>query len=365
MSLIKFEWKKIHQAKLPYYLLAFTLLAISLLFVRNVWQQPQIISEQVSYFNKFSSDLRMELASDREILKSGPNPELEDKIETGGSLYTKISELTFNLQSGKRVEALTSEVSVYDIATVYKSKEGTFALAPQDMEAEKALNKELIALQLPKEDVGRSIIPSVFTYFVMKMLLSGFGILFVILTLIGFVTREYEEKSIRLAYTLPIKRAYHLLVKLGLFVGIGVAWVAISTVYAYTISILFGTPLESQFQYPMTPRGEDWMTVQDLLQRFSWVGLLVIVAIVTIGWAISVSARSTIVSYVMALAIIGGGSYLALDEDTSSWSPLQLFNLPDALLASETTTTFVPILSVSLIAILVIVAVQWNKRRSV
>ena len=365
MSLIKFEWKKIHQAKLPYYLLAFTLLAISLLFVRNVWQQQQIISEQVTYFNKFSSDVRMEMEGDRELLKAAPNPALEDKMATGSSLNMELGELTTNLQSGKRVEALSSEVSVYDIATIYKSKEGTFALASQDVEAEKALNKELIALQLPKEDINRSVMPSVFTYFVVKMLISGFGVLFVLLTLIGFVTREYEEKSIRLAYTLPVKRAHHLLVKLGLFIGVGIAWVGISTVYAYTISTLFGTSLDGQFQYPLTLIGEDWVTVQDLLQRFSWIGLLVMAAVLTIGWAIAVSARSTVVSYIMILAVIGGGSYLALEGATSSWNPLQLFNLPGALLTSETATTLGPILSVSLIAVLVVVAVQWNKRRSV
>lgn len=365
MSLLKFEWKKIHQAKLPYYLLAFTLLAISLLFVRNVWEQPQVISDQVTYFNKFSSDLRSEMDGDRETLKAGANPVLEDKTATASMLYQKLGELTTNLQAGKRVEALTNEVSVYDLAGVYKSKEGTFALSTQEMDAEKVLNKELIAQQLPKEDLSRSIVPSVFTYFVVKMLLSGFGILVVLLALIGLVTREYEEKSIRLAFTLPVKRTHYLLVKLGLFIGIGVAWVAISAVYSYTIATLFGTPLENQFQYPLVLRGEEWVTVQDLLQRFSWIGLLVMIAILTIGWAISISTRSTVISYIAVIAILGGGSYLALNGDASSWNPLQLFNLPQALLTSTDADTAIPILSVSLIAVLMVVAVQWNKKRSV
>lgn len=365
MSLLKFEWKKIHQAKLPYYLLAFTLLAITLLFVRNVWQQPQVISDQVTYFSEFSSDLRMELEGDREALKAGANPVLEDKIASGSTLYSKLGELTTNLQAGKRVEALTNEVSVYDLAGVYKAKEGTFALSESDMEAEKALNKELLALQLPKEDISRSILPSAFTYFVMKMLLSGFGILFVLLTVIGFVTREYEEKSIRLAYTLPIKRVHYLLVKLGLFVGIGVAWVAISTVYAYTISTMFGTPLENQFQYPLLSNGETWVTIQDMVQRFSWIGLLVLIATLTIGWAIAVSTRSTLVGYTVAIAVVGGGSYLALDGRVAAWNPLQLFNVPQALLALPSTSTTIPLLSVVLIAGLMVAVVQWNKKRSV
>lgn len=364
MSLFQFEWKKMHQSKLPYYFLILTLLFITFLFIRNHSQQMQIVNEQVTYFSKFASDIRMELETDREMLKAGQNPELEEKTIAGSVVYAKLNELIYNLKNGKQLDALQSEISVYDTASVYQKKEGTFALSPEDMEAEKALNKELIAVQLPKEDVHRSITPALFTYSIASYMLSGIGILFVLLMVLGFVTREYEEKSIRLQYTLPVSRSRHMVAKLGAFLSFGVTWLVAGITYAYILARLFGMPREGQFQYPLRPNEEGWTTVQDMLQWFSWAGVLGMISILVIGWSVATSFRSTIVSYLSVLVLVGGGSYLA-QLGSAKWNPIQIFDTPGNLLAQDASAMRITLLAVSVMGVLLIGTIHWNKRRSV
>ena len=59
--MLLFEFKKLFRSKLFFYFLIFSIIAVTLLFVRNVWQQESVRAEKITYFSKFARDVSMEL----------------------------------------------------------------------------------------------------------------------------------------------------------------------------------------------------------------------------------------------------------------------------------------------------------------
>src|SRR5690625_2161761 len=122
MSLLKFEFKKLWRSRL---FVIFFLLSIGCvlgLFVRNYIYQDIIKAEKMSQFQQYSFNVQSTVIVDTsdlyEIGEEG-DPILEEEIEAGQALYSKLKELVTAIDENKELEALQLENEAYQLAMDY------------------------------------------------------------------------------------------------------------------------------------------------------------------------------------------------------------------------------------------------------
>lgn len=365
MSLLLFEFKKLFRSKLLFYFLIFSIIAVTLLFVRNFWQQESVRAEKITYFSKFARDVSMELEGNRKVLEDNPSPELEEQVRIGSMVYAQVNEVVNAIQSQQTMDELTSENMLYQTAKQYKALGGTFYLSETEMDRVTRLNDELIRKGLPKEDLKLTIQPLLFTQLVLSYALTGFGFLALLLILLSSVTGEYEEKNVRLVYTLPFSRARYMLIKLGSFLVAGGMWLTIVTVSAYTLASQFTDGLENQSAYPFAEVEGNWILITDVIQNGMVLGGLALILVLTFGWFIGYTFRSTLLSYLIAILVVAGGALLVINGGPYQWNPLSALQVQQTLLDQYSTQWRIYLLLLFSIVILVIGTLSINRKRGV
>lgn len=365
MSLLLFEFKKLFRSKLFLYFFVLSIIAVTLLFVRNVSQQESVRAEKITYFSKFARDVSMELEGNRKVLENNPSPELEEQVRIGSMVYAQINEVVNAIQSQKTMDELTMENTLYQTAKQYKAIGGTFYLSETEMDQVTRLNDELIRKGLPKEHLKFTIQPLLFTQLVLSYALTGFGFLALLLILLSSVTGEYEEKNVRLIYTLPFSRSSYMLIKLGSFLIAGVVWLTVVTFSAYILASQFTEALENQSAYPFAEVEGSWIQIADIIQSGLILGGMALILVLTFGWFIGYTFRSTLISYLLVILVVAGGALLVINAEPYLWNPLNALQVHQTLLDHYSTQWRIYLLLLFSIVLLVMGTLSINRKRGV
>ncbi|MFC6038896.1 ABC transporter permease subunit [Paenisporosarcina macmurdoensis] len=365
MNLLLFEFKKLFRSKLVLYFLVFSLIAVTLLFVRNVWQQERVQAEKIDYFSKFARDVSMELQGNRKVLEDNSLPALEEQVRVGSMLYSQLNEVIFAIQSQRTMDEVTKENLLYEKAKEYKVLGGTFHLSDAEMDRVTRLNDQLIREGLPKEDLKLTVQPLLFTQLVLSYAMTGFGFLALLLILLSSVTGEYEEKNVRLVYTLPFSRSRYMLIKLGSFLVVGLVWLTVVALSAYVLASQFTEAVENQSAYPFAEVEGNWIQIVDVIPKGLLLGGMSLILVLTFGWFIAYTFRSTLLSYLIAILVVAGGALLVMNGGSSPWNPLSALQVQQTLLEQYLTQWRIYLLLLVSIALLVVGTLSINRKRGV
>lgn len=284
MNVLKFEFKKLWRSRL---FVIFLLLSIGLvlgLFARNFIYQDIIKAEKMSQIQQYSFNVRKTVIIDEsELQEMGEegDPVLEEEIEAGRALYSKLDEWVEAIDEDQALAALQLENEAYELAIYYHELNKQFPLSVSEMEAEMTLNHELIRIGLPKEDLHTSIQPAVFSKQVVLLFFNSFGF-FILIVLMGLpIVKEFDDQTVKLTYGLPISPLRMVLAKWLMMIISAVIWFVSVIGTTLLISSWLGKGVDQPFNYPFDTQAAGFIQAGDYLQQAIGYGLLYLMMLVT------------------------------------------------------------------------------------
>lgn len=366
MKLILFEWKKLLRTKLFPIFYILTIVFIAFLFSRNYLQQDLVKAKKIDYFSNIASEVYWINWADREILKQNDDPELKEKLEVGERLREQLRELIGHIDNNQWREELQKEneayVSAEEYIVVYKEMIG---LNLSDMELIKKLNNELLKRGLPKEDFDLSIQPSIFMKQVINLILNPFGYVILLFVLGTIITREFEEKNIKMVYALPIPRAKYVAIKFFTFLSAAFLWVATIFIVSYALPTIFGNAEGDVFNYPLYTENETFISTSEYLQQallysFSFTAFAVSVLVV-FGFVL----RNTILTFLCVLLVFSAGWFFTNNGLHVFANPFTYQMMDPAILKTPSYYPGGGIVLVISITILIFLTMVLNRKRGI
>src|SRR5699024_3537583 len=244
MNLIKFELKKLWRSRI---FIIFLLISVGLvvgLFSRNYILQDIIKAERISQLQHYAFGVQRTVITDSANLQElGAEGDLllEKEIEVGRTLANKLNQLIIAIDEYQAVQVLQLENEAYEKAIDYLELDKQFPLSIYEMETEITLNKQLLSLGLPKEDLTALIQPAVFSKQIVSLFFNSFGF-FVLIIIVGLpVVKEFDDQTIKLTYSLPIAPIQMVMTKwLSMLISCFV-WFGSVIGTALVVSLMFGT----------------------------------------------------------------------------------------------------------------------------
>ncbi|MED2184821.1 ABC transporter permease subunit [Bacillus wiedmannii] len=86
---------------------------------------------------------------------------------------------------------------------------------------------------------------------VISLLLNAPGFLILLLLLGTVITKEFEDHTIKLAYTLPISRSHYILIKFFSLLVVNLLWILLVFSLSYILPTIFGKSTSNIFNYSL------------------------------------------------------------------------------------------------------------------
>ncbi|MCG3087603.1 ABC transporter permease subunit [Sporosarcina cyprini] len=365
MRQLLFEMKKMTRTRLLFFLAAGTLLLIGAIFIRNVLQQDMVTAEKVESFSNHLQDVSSQNRTDLMMMEDEPSEELELRLNKGLDLQDKLNELIDSISKGLWEDELQGEIEVSRSAMAYKDARGRYTMSHADLEDTIRLNEQLLALGLPKEDPDRSNQPPLFMKQMMVLVLNpvGYTVLFLLLGI--SITREFEDRNMRMVYAFPVPRWRLVLVKFISLLLVAMSWLVYFLLLSYLLPNLVMETREQIFDYPLLLTSGELMRVGSYINEavlYSAGTLFFATAMVTL---IGFGFRQTIVSSVIITALFTGGWMLARNGMDVFLNPFTYVSGNQVILSQP---AFYPggILVLLIVSIVLLFAAMWsNQRRGV
>lgn len=366
MKPLLFEGKKLIRTKVfPTFLLV-TILFITGVFIWNVFQQDAIQANKVAYFFEISKEVSSQNMSDREELKDSPNPDLEKKLQVGGSLSAQLKQLIQEIQNKNWKEELTVEIGAYKTAMEYLEFHGArFGVSRSEMEKTIHLNEELLIRNLPKEDFDLSIQTSIFMKKILSLIMNPVGFILLLFVLGPMITREFEENNMKMVYALPIPKVQYLLIKFISLLVASLLWVATVFLLSFLLPNFFGHAEGDIFNYPLFTNEGNFVSSGDYLK------MAMVYSIGFTAFAISLlvflgfMTRNTILTYLITLLVLIGGWIVSDNGIHSIANPLSYQTIDFAILHTASYYPMGTIVLVGTMILLLILTFLINRKRGI
>ncbi|GGA78071.1 ABC transporter permease subunit [Ornithinibacillus halotolerans] len=250
MRLLSFELKKILFSKKFLYILIGIAVGVGILMGRNIIFESNIEKEAR---DKVDELLEINFSNSKihnAILEDDPENELEQELSRlNSAMVNNLYETRNLLAPTKFREKLKLEMEYYSLAEEYKQKGGDHALSFQEISYSLALNEKLLEEDIPPEHETYS---RAFPNFIKQVvdLFVNLGAIILMLLLIGeIMSSEFENRSINLLFTQPLKRAHIITSKF--FSSIILYF--ITTIFLLAITLIIGYVFGYQgfFNYPV------------------------------------------------------------------------------------------------------------------
>ena len=307
MKLILFEWKKLMGLKVFSVFLLAASLFICGLFVRNLAQQDAIPAGKMDYYSKVMGQLAGQLELDRKAFEVTQDEAVQERIKLGSALYQNINDLFQDVEKGNWKGELKGEIKMHEMAIQYRDLKGDFPGNIYDMKQEIKLNKELLALGLPKEDQDLSIQVSVFMKKTLSLFLQAPVYIILLFVLAMLVTKEYDDQSIKLVRTQPVSPICYMAVKFAAISLAGLIWLGSVLALSWILPVLFGRSGAGSFTYPLILDSGEFISAAQYLKMACIYGISFIIfsaaAVVLLGGTIK---NSMVTILIIGLAWIGG-----------------------------------------------------------
>jgi ABC-2 type transport system permease protein len=335
MRLLSFELKKIVFSKKFLYLMLLIVLAISALFLRNVLFQSYIVKEESE---AIQSQIKMSQANSRiHRLALERDPENEDakKLQAlNRPILDGWYELSSLVNSTKWENKLNRYNTIYTATIDYKDEGGEHPLSFKEINQMLALNERLLEEGImPEHDTYSIALPNYMKH--VLDLFTSLGAIIIMLLLIGeSLSSEYENHSIKLLFTQPLKKTQIVVSKFWSSVILYFITVGIVLLTVTVIGLIFGK--KGTFDYPILIEKNnaiEFLTVSEYMMQAMIVVSVTIVMLIALYLLYSVLFKHTISTlFVLVGTLVAGYALMA----SISWGPIAWLNPFQYLLPEQT-----------------------------
>lgn len=329
MKLFLFELKKIFFSVRFQYLFAILLLIIAALYIRNIAFQDLVIEQEERQVDTSTREVQSNLrALNFQLTKDPSNELLSTRVHHLADALNALYDWKPLLQSDDWQARVQTENAFLKAMLSYKEAEGEFSVSSSEMERTLAWNEQLLRQGIePSPENYSTSLPNF-----MKQITDVYvniGAIILLLLLVGdLLTTEFEQGSIRLLYTQPLKKSAILHAKF--FTAISVYLFLTISIYIFTWMLGLVIGKAGSFSYPvMIDKGESF-TFIPISQYIQWslIGTsCIVLLVISLCMLISIYSKNAIVTLLSVMVLLIGGYFLmhALSWSSQSWiNPFQL-----------------------------------------
>ncbi|KGA96634.1 hypothetical protein AJ85_21590 [Alkalihalobacillus alcalophilus ATCC 27647 = CGMCC 1.3604] len=255
MRIFLFELKKVawNQKCLVIFLLLIA--AIVGLFFRNLFFQDyahdQLMTEVTFYIETTEFKERMHK---RALEQVGEGEKIEYLLEVNSDLLDVAREWQRSLSTSDWQTSLRLENEFLMHVRTYKMEGEDYPISDQDISYRLFQNQILLAKEIPPEFEHFSVAPPNYLKQVVDLFINYGGYIVVLLLVGEILSREFEQRSINLLFTLPLNRSGLIIAKYAssLLIYFAVSVIVFGT--SFLISQLLGS--EGTFDYPVVIQRE-------------------------------------------------------------------------------------------------------------
>lgn len=249
MNLFLFEFRKIFFSKKFIYLLLLLVIGIAFLFVRNVTFQSYIEKEEARKLDIQTKASQANSRVHRLTLENDPENELALKLQP---MNAEIQDQLYKLVSVPTQEwekKLTMQNEILANTLAYKNEGGDYPISEKEITEGIALNEKLLQEGIQPQHNTYSIAMPNFVKMIVDLFIN-FGALLIFILIIGeTLSGEYENHSINLLFSQPLKKTRIIMSKFWSAVVIYIIMMGVILLSATAIGFVFGE--KGTFNYPI------------------------------------------------------------------------------------------------------------------
>lgn len=335
MKLFQFELKKIFFNKRFLYLMIFIILFISALFFRNYIFQATISQEREAYIlSSIQEGQRSINHLQQEIINNPDDEKAHEKLIQMDEIINTLYELRTAFNENDWRKELEIENIYLKQVQAYKTGGGDFSLLNEQINRTLALNAEHLAKNIQPQHQDYSKAQPNFIKQTVDILVN-FGVIALILIMVGdTLTGEFEQRSIHLLFSQPLKKSTIIHSKFWSAFIVYVFVIICSLIVAWCIPLFLGE--QGTFSYPVLieQNGDfSFMTIKEYLIYSLISGTVIIVLALTLCLFVSLLFKHTIIT-LLAMVVILLGGYTLFNQ--LSISNIAFFNPFQYVLTKET-----------------------------
>lgn len=325
MKLFLFEFKKIAWTRKFLVILIVLFISVAFLFIRNIlfkdYAQEQKNAE-IALFIETSTSKDNNFTHELEQL--GDNEETEKKKKLNLNVLNLAKELLLEMDNDNWNTTLTIENRLLVAISEYKAVDEDYPISDRDIAYRLAMNHTLLVLGIPPEFEHYS---TAFPNFVKQVvdLFINYGGLMIALLLIGeIITREFENRSINLLFTLPLSRAKLIRDKYFSALMISLLTFIFIMILGLVIGKFFGA--KGTFAYPVLIEKEGhfyYMSTMHYLFFVLLLFLMMLLFVIALYIFYSLVFKHLLATLLAMSATLIGGYQL---ENLIDWAPLSWMN---------------------------------------
>ncbi|SHF71098.1 ABC transporter permease [Ornithinibacillus halophilus] len=334
MKLLPFELKKILFSKKFLYLTIGIIVAVALLLVRNIIFQSYIQEEERQEVDDLLDISYENSEMHQAIMKDNPDDEDEkEKLLINSSLVNMLYDLRSMIGGENWENRLALKNEYLNRVIEYKEAEGEHPLTFREINHQLALNQKLIDENIPPENETYSIALPNFMKQIVDLFIY-FGAIIIVLLLIGeIMSSEFENRSVNLLFTQPLKRTHIITSKFFGSIILYMLTTAIMLASVFLIGTIFGE--KGTFDYPLIMERNheiQFMSISEYIILGITVISVTILLIISLCLLYSLLFKNTLPTLFAVLATLLAGYALTA---FITWNPLAWFNPFQYLLPEE------------------------------
>lgn len=334
MKLLSFELNKIFFSKKFVYILLGIVIGVAFLMARNIIFELYIEKDASERIDELLEINFANAKIHQAILDNDPDNEEEAELRRlNSAMVNNLYETRNFLAPNQFREKLRLENEYYSIAKEYKEKGGEHTITFQEISHSLALNEKLLDSDIPPEHETYS---RAFPNFIKQVvdLFVNLGVIIIFLLLIGeIMSSEFENRTINLLFTQPLKRTQIITSKFFSSIILYVITTLFLLVVTAIIGYVFG--YQGTFNYPIlmeVNQSIEFLTVAEYIQIALTVVSISVIMVVSLCLLYSLFFKHTLATLfsILVTLLLGYGLTTFI-----TWGPFAWFNPFQYLLPEE------------------------------
>ena len=309
MKLLTFELKKVFFSKKFIYLLLLIIIGISALFLRNITFQEYIEKEEL---REIESQITTAQGKSRiHGFEIEQDPENE-KAELLKDITTSMLISLYDLRAANPGDDWRAKLTLQNQALLdtvnYKEAGGDHPFSFKEIEHRLAMNEKLLADDIKPEHPMYSLALPNFMKHIVDLYITLGAIIILVLLIGEILSGEYENHSINLLFTQPLKKTQIIMSKF---------WSSV-IVYLFTTGVILGAITligfifgeKGAFNYPILIEKNNqiaFITISDFLTEGLLVLTVTIVMVIALYLLFSLLFKHTLLTLFVLLGVLVGG----------------------------------------------------------
>lgn len=339
MNLFIFEAKKVLFSKKFLFVLGLLIVSIILLFFRNMSFQSHVEKEERLAIDNQVKTSQSNGRIHQRALEGYPDDEKQQllqeiNLQIRDQLYSLSS--TFSAIDWQRNVAMQNDILAKTLT--YKKEGGESPLSKKEILQTIAMNEELLERGIRPENETYSLAVPNFMKQVVDVWLHGGALIFLVLLIGETMSSEFENHSIKLLFTQPLKKSALISSKFWSSVVVYVLALLVLLITAIGISALFGD--KGSLSYPILIEQNQSMVFIGILE-YMIKGLIIttslvfLVIVLTLLYSLYLKKRMSTLAALLGTFAIGYGLTLTIQWSPFTWLNPFAYLMPSELVQSQ------------------------------